>query len=220
MEDLRRNIYLGVALLIASVSPTWLVTAYQVTDARGRAEFWTWDRWPAFVPAIVATVILIALAVGSLPGLRDSKPLNSTFPERRKARETTDKEAAKQGEKKERTDNPVARDANRVAGEIRAFIRSRDAARPGPNERTPSGMDTAQFDEESSNLGWYLSWCIDNCHRSARLQRPGELTGLEAFAEAFEKSEHRPIEELRRASGHLDSLAERLSRPQPPLAGP
>src|SRR5882672_8461895 len=61
--------------MTAAVTPGWLFTAYQVADATQRKHFWTWTRWPAFIPLFVAVLVLVALLRDwSLPGLKKRPP--------------------------------------------------------------------------------------------------------------------------------------------------
>ncbi len=81
-----RNLYIGVALLIASVTPTWLATMYQVADDEARAHFWTLARLPAFIPSVLALVLCIAILRGwPLPGMRVATASVSVVPTPRRA---------------------------------------------------------------------------------------------------------------------------------------
>lgn len=74
-QDRAHNVYLGVALVTLAITPTWLFTAWQVEDDRATHDFWTWDRWPAFIPVVVAIAFLCALLFNwRLPGLRMDPP--------------------------------------------------------------------------------------------------------------------------------------------------
>lgn len=66
--------------MIAAVTPAWLFTAYQVADQAAREDFWTIDRWPAFIPVAVALALVLLLIFNWLPGLGDRPPEQSPTP--------------------------------------------------------------------------------------------------------------------------------------------
>jgi hypothetical protein len=69
------NVYLGIAVLVGSATPTWLVAAYQIATPDERKEFWTWSRWPEFIPLAVAALLFVALVRGwRLPGMPKPQP--------------------------------------------------------------------------------------------------------------------------------------------------
>ena len=72
-SSLVHNVYLGAALVAAAVTPGWLFTAYQVAGKSERLDFWTWARVPAFIPLLVAGIVVIGLVTDRLPGLANRR---------------------------------------------------------------------------------------------------------------------------------------------------
>lgn len=82
INDRAHNLYLGVALVLAGVTPAWLFTAYQTAEVADRRDFWQLERWPAFIPTVIGLALLVALlAEAPLPGLLGHPRVPLALPE-------------------------------------------------------------------------------------------------------------------------------------------